>query len=198
MNAIAAVYSDWGIGLGGAQTIVIPEDRRRFKALTYSGVVIAGRRTFEGFREPLPKRKHIILTRNHAFLSYGVAIAHSITEALAEIKDGDPDKVFVIGGGDIYRLFLPLCAYAYITKIDAAPQSDTFFPNLDNASGWSLESREYRTWDPESGIDSIIDKIAADKLPHISAHCTTKKKIGIYYSFNLYKNNNVEVEGKHV
>jgi len=140
MNSIAAVNSDWGIGYNNAQSIVIPEDRRHFNKITTGGVVIAGRKTFEDIGKPLAHRKNIILTRDKSFKADGVIAAHSVDEALALAADFDTDKVFVIGGGRIYKLFLHMCTYAYITKIEAAPPSDTFFPNLDELNDWVLEN----------------------------------------------------------
>ena len=142
MNAIVAANSDWGIGYGGTQSVVIPEDRRYFKRITVGGVVIAGRKTFEDFRKPLPDRKNIIMTRSKDLRICGAVIAYSIDDLLSEIEFDDPDKVFVIGGGDIYSMLLPLCACAYVTKIKAAPPSDTFFPNLDKAENWLID----RNW----------------------------------------------------
>jgi len=161
MNAIVAVNKDWGIGFGGTQTIVIPDDRRYFKRLTQEGVVISGRKTFEDFRIPLPNRKNVILTRDRAFKADGAVILHSVDEVLAEVAEDDPNKVFVIGGGEIYRLLLPFCAYAYVTKIEATPPSDTYFPNLDALPGWRHEGGEPGPRNPEFGID---------------------------YSFNVYRN----------
>jgi len=101
INAIVAVNSDWGIGINGAQVIVIPGDRSFFKRLTEGGVVIAGRKTFEFLRKPLPNRKNIILTQDRTFRADGVIIAHSVDGVLAEISEDAPDRVFVIGGGEI-------------------------------------------------------------------------------------------------
>jgi len=139
MNAIVAVYSDWGIGYNGRQTIVMPEDRKRFREITDGGVVIAGRKTFAELRGPLPNRRNIVLTRDRAFAADGVDVARSADEVAALVADEDPERVFVIGGGEIYRLFLPMCGFAYVTKIGASPRSDTFFPNLDEMPGWSCE-----------------------------------------------------------
>ena len=176
MNAIVAANDDWGIGLGDKQAIVIPEDRQRFRKLTEGGVVIAGRKTFEQLPGPLPKRKNIILTRNHTFKASGVIIAHSTSDVLDEIKNDNPDKVFVIGGGEIYKLFLQLCNYAYVTRIDINPPSDTFFPDLDNQQSWILVQRELKT--------QVITK---KDLPNY-APCDEEYKNGIVrYSYDLYK-----------
>ena len=141
MNIIVAVNSDWGIGYNNTQTIVIPEDRKNFNNMTHGGTVIAGRKTFEDFGTPLPNRKNIILTHDRKFKVKGVIAAHSIDEVLALVGDDDTEKVFVIGGGSVYKQFLPMCSCAYVTKIEADPPSDTYFPNLDKLPGWSLEKQ---------------------------------------------------------
>ena len=141
MNVIAAVNSDWGIGYNNAQAIVISEDRQYFKEKTSGCIVIAGRKTFESIGGPLPNRKNIILTGDRKYTANGIAAAHSIAEVLAMIAEEDADKVFVIGGGSIYKQFLPMCSYAYITKIEATPSSDTFLQNLDNAPDWTQHTQ---------------------------------------------------------
>ena len=138
MNAIVAVNSDWGIGLRGMQQVVIAEDRRYFKELTEGCAVIVGRRTFESFGGPLPNRRNIVLTRDVGYMAEGAIIAHSPSDAISKASYDDPCKQFVIGGGSVYELFLPLCDYVYVTKIKTAPLSDTFFPVLDNLPDWEL------------------------------------------------------------
>jgi len=162
MNAIVAVYSDWGIGFCGKQQIVIHEDRRFFREMTGGGVVVAGRKTFEEFPGPLSNRKNIILTQDRSFSADGVIIAHSVDEVLAKIAGDATDRVFILGGGVVYRLFLPMCAMAYVTKIEAAPPSDTFFPDLDKLPAWSLGQRG-----------------------------STNESEGIRFSYNLYRNSDV-------
>ena len=162
MNIIVAVNSDWGIGYNNTQTIVIPDDRRNFHKLTNGGIVVAGRKTFEDFGRPLSNRKNIILTHDRKFKVSGAVAAHSLDEALAIISDEDTDKVFVIGGGSVYEQFLHMCSFAHITKIESSPQSDTYFPNIDESADWSLES---------------------NGGPRV--YC------GIRYSFSRYKNNAV-------
>ena len=141
MNIVVAVNSDWGIGYNNTQSVVIPEDRRNFRKITEGGTIIAGKRTFDDFGRPLPNRKNIVLTRDRGFAAGGIDVAHSIEEVLARIAEDKTDKVFIIGGGSIYKTFLPMCSHAYITKIEASPQSDTFFPNLDDSPDWTLETQ---------------------------------------------------------
>ena len=139
MSVIVAVNSDWGIGKDGRQAVILPEDRKFFRKKTTGGVVIAGRKTFEDFPGPLPDRKNIILTRDKLFKSEGVTVLHSVEDVLEEVKNEDPDKVFVVGGGTIYEQFLPFCGKAFVTKLDINLESDTFFPNLDELGSWSEE-----------------------------------------------------------
>ena len=184
MNAIVAVNSDWGIGCGGTQTIVIPDDRRRFLKLTSGGTVITGRRTFEDIGSPLPKRKNIVLTGNRKYTADGVIVKHSIDGVLDGIAGEPPEKVFIIGGESIYRLFLPMCAYAFVTKIEAAPTSDAFFPDLDRLPEWELVEQgpvreEFGVWSVKSGVDTE-EEIEKDKN-------TVAGKLR--YSFTLYMRN---------
>jgi len=141
MKAIVAVNEDWGIGCSGKQSIVLPEDRRFFRETTTGGTIIAGRKTFEDFPGVLPNRKNIILTRDVGFKVDGAVVVHSFDDVLAEISADDPERVFVVGGGNIYDLFLPFCTAVYLTKIHVSPPSDTYFPNLDMMPDWVLESK---------------------------------------------------------
>lgn len=137
MEAIVAVYEDWGIGAGGTQPLALSADRRFFRQTTRGCTVILGRRTMEDFpgRKPLPGRENILLTRSLAEAP-GFRIA-SGPEQAALLAAGK--RAFVIGGGSVYRQLLPLCDRAYVTKIHACPNSDTFFPNLDADPAWEME-----------------------------------------------------------
>ena len=137
MNIIVAVFSDWGIGKNGTQQIIIPEDRRFFKEITTGKTIITGRKTFEDIGKPLPNRKNIILTRDKNFKAKDVQVENSIDNLLKTITN--PVETFVIGGENIYNALLPHCTFAYVTKIDAIPISDKFFPNLDEAPEWSVQ-----------------------------------------------------------
>lgn len=141
MNLVVAVDNNWGIGLGGTQTLVIPEDRRVFRALTDGCTVVVGRRTLLDFPggKPLPGRRNIVLSRDAALKIDGAVVVNSLSGLFREIAGEDPDKVFVIGGDRVFRQLLPFCTRAYVTKIYAAPESDTFFPNLDELDNWVLE-----------------------------------------------------------
>lgn len=136
MDAILAVYDDWGIGCDGTQPVVVNADRKFFRTTTKGATVIVGRKTLSDFPggQPLPKRRNIVLTRQDIAID-GVEIAHSPEEA-AKMAEGE--KAFVIGGGSVYRQMLPMCGRVFVTKVHATPESDTFFPNLDESPEWKM------------------------------------------------------------
>ena len=138
MELIVAVYDDWGIGKNGTQPVALHADRKFFRQTTKGCTVIVGRRTVEDFpgKQPLPGRENIVLTRSQLQLP-GFTVCGS-PEAAAELTK-NADRVMVIGGGSIYKQMLPMCDIAYVTKVHACPESDTFFPNLDTAADWVLE-----------------------------------------------------------
>lgn len=137
MKLIVAVYADWGIGKDGTQPVALSADRKFFRETTRGATVIVGRRTTEDFpgQKPLPGRKNIVLTRQGKEIP-GFVLCDSAENAV-KMTEND-ENVFVIGGGSIYRQMLPYCDTAYITKLSAQPESDTFFPDLDADPAWNL------------------------------------------------------------
>ena len=137
MDGIVAVYSDWGIGSGGTQPIVIPEDRKHFVELTRGATVIVGRKTMEDFPggAPLKNRTNIILTRHEVEIE-GASVGHDVDEVLA-LAAGH-ENVFVLGGASVFIEMFHHLDRVYVTKIGAKPDSDAFFPNLDKHPDWQL------------------------------------------------------------
>ena len=137
MELIVAVYDDWGIGANGTQPITLNADRKFFRETTRAAMIIVGRRTIEDFpgQKPLPGRVNVALTRSHGEIP-GFTVCHSPQEAMALAENAE--RAMVIGGGSVYRQMLPLCTGAYVTKVHCTPQSDTFFPNLDDDPDWIL------------------------------------------------------------
>ncbi len=137
MELIVAVYDDWGIGRDGTQPIALSADRKFFRETTRGALVIAGRKTVADFpgQKPLPGRVNVVLTRGNPNLP-GFTVCHSPEEVLELAKRAE--RAMVIGGGTVYRQLLPLCDTAYVTKVRVTPESDTFFPNLDEMTEWKL------------------------------------------------------------
>ena len=143
MNIIVAVDKNWSIGCKGKLLISIPEDMQLFRKETTNKVVVMGRKTLESFSNglPLKNRTNIVITSDKSYNVKDAIICHSIEEALEEIKKYPSEDVYVIGGGTIYRQFLPYCDVAHVTKIDYEYDADTQFPNLDEMSEWSIAER---------------------------------------------------------
>lgn len=137
MELIVAVYDDWGIGRDGTQPIALNADRKFFRETTRGAMVIAGKKTIADFpgQKPLPGRVNVALSRNASEIP-GFTLCRSPEEAVELAKT--VEKCFVIGGGSIYRQMLDLCDTAYITKVHTTPESDTFFPNLDEMEDWYI------------------------------------------------------------
>lgn len=141
MNLIAAVDRNWAIGKEGRLLVSIPADQQMFREETKGKVVIMGRKTLESLPggQPLHKRTNIILSRNPQYKVKGATVCGSVEEVLDAVKDYPAEDVFVIGGQEIYRQFLPYCDTAHITYIDYAYQADTFLQNLDRDPDWKME-----------------------------------------------------------
>lgn len=141
MNIIAAVSKNWGIGKDNELLFHIKEDMRYFKEHTIGNIVVMGRKTLDSFPggQPLKDRVNIVMTRNSDFCRDGVVAVHSVSELLDELKKYSGD-VFVIGGGEIYNTLLPYCDKAYITKVNADKDADTFMFDFDGSSEWEKYS----------------------------------------------------------
>lgn len=147
LRAIAAVSADGGIGRSGALLFHIAGDLRRFKALTMGQSLIMGRATLDSLPggRPLPGRRNLVLSRNQGFRREGAEVFHS-PEALLSALNGE--DAWVMGGASVYELFLPRCGELYLTRVDAAPPADRFFPAL----GEVWQRTECSTWEEEGGL----------------------------------------------
>lgn len=125
------------IGSRGRLPWHLPEDMRRFKSLTTGHTVIMGRKTFETLRQPLPQRRNMVITSNRGYRADGAEVVHSLDEALALARN--EREVFIAGGGQVYRLALPLASRIYLTVVHATYDGDAFFPEFPTAD-WSLVS----------------------------------------------------------
>ena len=149
MEAIVAVYADWGIGSNGTQPVVLKADRAHFRQVTGNAAVIVGRKTLEDFPggKPLKGRHNIVVTRQDIQIE-GAQVVHSTEEALAAAAE--QERCLVIGGASVYRQFFPYLDRVHITKIELTPHSDSFFPDLDRLEDW--ECTEQGEWLEEDGL----------------------------------------------
>jgi dihydrofolate reductase len=134
---IAAVARNGVIGAGNAIPWRLPTDFAYFKRTTMGKPLIMGRKTFESIGKPLPGRTNIVVTRRAGYRPDGVVVVGSLAAGLTEAgeiaaADG-VDEVFVAGGGEIYREAMPLADRLHITHVEAAPEGDVRFPDIDPA-----------------------------------------------------------------
>ena len=144
ISIIVAVSEDWGIGKDNELLWNISEDLKRFKRLTTGKTVIMGKKTWESLpRRPLPGRKNIVLTDDPKECIDCSVTAYSIEDALS--KCGKGEEIFVIGGGSVYRQFMPLADRLYITHVHKKAPADIYFPVIDLNVWKIIEKEEHET-----------------------------------------------------
>ncbi|MCR4895956.1 MAG: dihydrofolate reductase [Lachnospiraceae bacterium] len=152
MKLIVAVDRNWGIGYGDQLLVSIPNDHKNFRELTTGKVVVLGRKTLATFPQgkPLKYRTNVIFSTDPKYeVDEETIVVHSLEEFLEKAKKFDDNDIYVIGGGSIYKLLLPYCNEAVVTKLDHAYRADTYFPNLDEDPAWQVvsESEEMTYFD---------------------------------------------------
>ena len=151
ISIVAALGEGRVIGKDNRLLWHVPEDLRRFKALTLGHPVIMGRKTFDSIVEtlgkPLPERTSIVVTRSNPhdpnFAYEGVIALPSIEAALASAKALDREEVFVIGGAQIYELALPYTDRLYLTLVDDPTEGDTYFPEYEKEFGKKIAAETH-------------------------------------------------------
>ncbi len=140
MELIVAVDNNFAIGNQNKLLVSIPNDMKNFRKVTTGNVIVMGRKTLESFpsEQPLANRVNIVLSKDVNYTKKGAVVVHSLEQLLEELEQYKDQKIFVIGGESIYRLLLPYCDIAHVTKIEDAYEADTYFPNLDKDSEWEL------------------------------------------------------------
>ena len=139
VSIIVAASANNVIGVDGGLPWRLPEDLRRFKEITMGKPMIMGRATYESIGRALAGRTSIVLTRQAGFEAEGCEVVATIEQALAAA--GNAAEVMIIGGGEIYRQFLPMCDRVYLTRVQAEIAGDTRFPELDMQE-WTVTNAE--------------------------------------------------------
>src|SRR5262245_50388376 len=139
LTLIAAVARNGVIGKDNALPWRLPEDLKRFKALTMGHPIVMGRKTWESLGRPLPGRLNIVVTRDMEYRAEGARVVHSIDAACSAAPD--VDEIFVIGGAEIYRLALPQADRLQMTELDADFAGDTWLPEFDRGA-WRETARD--------------------------------------------------------
>lgn len=163
ISMIAAVSANRVIGKDNDLAWHLPDDMKFFKQTTAGHHVLLGRKNWESIPlkwRPLPNRPNIVITRNDKYQADGGTVTNSLENALSIAKEADEEEAFIIGGGDIYRLGLPLSDRMYLTEIDAQIDGDTFFPEWDKLA-WIEVSREHHEADERHAFP--FDFVVYDK-----------------------------------
>ena len=149
LTAIVAVAENGVIGRDGGLPWRLPADLKRFKALTMGKPMIMGRKTFESFPEPLPGRRHIVLTRDRGWHAAGAEVVHSVDAALKLAGE----EAFVIGGAEVFALFEPLADRIELTEVHMDADGDVSVPAFP---GWREAARDDHPADGDRPAHSFV------------------------------------------
>lgn len=151
LSLVAALDRSHAIGKGNALPWYLPDDLKRFKALTLGKPLLMGRRTAESLGRALPGRRNLVLTRSGAAPFSGMEAVASIDDALRMIAS-DAEELCVIGGGDVFALTLSLATLLHLTWVDTiVVGADAFFPPFD-ADDWRVTAREPHAADAKHAL----------------------------------------------
>lgn len=141
ISLVVAAATNNAIGKDGQLPWHLPNDMKHFKNVTWGMPVIMGRKTFESLGKALPGRKNIVITRQQNWKQEGTVAVKSIDDALFVATATDANEVMVIGGGEIYKALFDKAKRIYLTRVEAAPEADTFFPVI-HPEHWKLISQK--------------------------------------------------------
>jgi dihydrofolate reductase len=147
---IVAIARNGVIGRNGQLPWHLPSDLKHFKKTTMNYPIVMGRKTFESIGRPLPGRDNIVLTRDTSLSLSGCIVVHSIQDALDTCKD--EEKVFIIGGADIFNISLPFTDTIIVTALEREVDGDIYFHEIDPAIFKQTESARYDIEEPYSII----------------------------------------------
>ena len=150
ISIIVAAAANNVIGAQGDLPWRLSDDLKRFKMVTMDKPIVMGRKTWESIGRVLPGRRNIVITRQQGFAAEGCDVVQSADEAIAIASDAG--EIMVIGGSEIYALFLPVAQRLYLTRVHADVNGDAFFPALDEDE-WQLVSDEAHSADCRNEFD---------------------------------------------
>jgi len=130
LSIIVAVAENGVIGNANALPWRLPDDLKRFKALTLGKPVVMGRKTYDSIGRPLPGRTNIVVSRQSGLQIAGCIVVNCVDAAMAAA--GSADEIMLIGGAELYCRALPAVNKIYLTRVHANVPGDTFFPELDS------------------------------------------------------------------
>jgi dihydrofolate reductase len=149
ISFVVAMDENRAIGKDNDLPWYLPNDLKHFKKTTMGKPVVMGRKTYESIGKPLPGRENIVVTRDQSYHAEGTTTVHSVDEVL----QWEAEEICVIGGTEIFKLFLPVADRLYITEIHHTFDADTYFPELSDED-----------WAEVSRTAGIVDE--KNKYPH--------------------------------
>lgn len=150
ITLIAAVAENNALGKNNELLWHLPNDFKRFKALTSGHYIIMGRKTFESFPKPLPNRTHVVITRQKLDVPENCILAENLQKAVAVCPKNE--EIFIIGGGQIYQQAINLADKLDITRVHGDFDADVFFPEID-LNIWKRDSIQFHPKDEKHQFD---------------------------------------------
>lgn len=153
ISLIVAMDENRVIGYNDKLPWNLPSELKYFRETTKGKPVIMGRRTYESIGRPMPERLNIIVTRDKNYKAVGCIVVNSMEDAIKAAKGSD--EIMIIGGAEIYKLFLPLANRLYITKVHGSFKGDTYFPKF-NEGEWVKLNEKFVEKDKENTYSYTI------------------------------------------
>lgn len=153
ITLIVAADLNNAIGIGGKLPWHLPQDLKFFKNTTWAMPIIMGRKTFDSMGKPLPGRTNIVVSQNPDWKKEGVLVAGSLAKAIELAASMQVKEIFIVGGGTIYQVALPMANRVYLTRVQTQLQeADTWFPSLP-CEEWEMEWERPFTADEKHAFD---------------------------------------------
>ncbi|GGD63646.1 dihydrofolate reductase [Paenibacillus nasutitermitis] len=155
ITMIAAMARNRVIGADNAMPWRLPAESAHFRRSTVGRTVLMGRKTFQSLGKPLKDRRNVILTRSSQFAHEGCEVVHSLDEALSRYNTNPNEELVVMGGEEVYKLFLPFADKLLLTEVEAVVEGDAYFPAFDE-NHWQLMDSEPYKQDDKNAYDFCI------------------------------------------
>jgi dihydrofolate reductase len=152
ISLVVAAATNNAIGKDGKMPWHLPNDMKHFKNITWGMPVVMGRKTFDSLGKPLAGRKNIVITRQSGWKAEGVIPVKTIEDAFFVAQQADANEVMVIGGGEIYKTLFDRAKRIYLTRVEAEPEADTFFPVIQQEQ-WHLMSQQNHEADEKNAYN---------------------------------------------
>jgi dihydrofolate reductase len=143
VSIVVAMTENGVIGRDNAMPWRLPDDLKRFKALTMGKPMLMGRKTFDSIGKALPGRTSIVLTRDPGWHAEGVIVVRSVEEAFQRLGETTGGELCAVGGAELFRLVMPITQRIYLTRIHANIEGDTVFPPIDASQWREVERTEH-------------------------------------------------------